>query len=243
VDANGFPLDAAGGNELTHGLSSFGISGGATGANAGASNAQPPAAVQGGVLRVLVTGRFAWMHWGTTTTPAWCHGVGTYDRLHPNTSDSKPLAHLAHNGSYFGSTVWQHPNASHASYSRASYSSVLTATAGLIDVNVFTNLAGVVGSGDALPDLLWNGVYVGSRFHIARYSGGAANGPVSGGAATTVNTAGHSIGLAPDDFLLFARKASVATGDTITVNGKLYEHVSTGGYAYPGLFINTQPLV
>src|SRR4029079_16575198 len=173
-------------------------------------NTPPPAAVQGGVLRVLVTGRFAWIHWGTTTTPAWCHGVGTYDRLHPNTSDAKPLAFFAHHGGYFGTTVWQHPSATHASYPRSSYSSVLTATAGIMDVNVFTNLAGVVGSGDATPDLLWNGVYVGSRFHIARFSGGAASCPVSGGPATVVTTAGHPIGLAPDDFLLFARKASVA---------------------------------
>jgi hypothetical protein len=60
----------------------------------------------------------------------------------------------------------------------------------------------------------------------------------SGGSAN-VNTAGYSIGLAPDDFLMFARKVSVNTGDSITYNGKIYEMVSPGGYAIPGLFINT----
>jgi hypothetical protein len=235
TDANGYGLDAAGGNELTVALGSFANAGGVTtGCTGAVSGAAPPAAAQGNILRVLVTGRFAWIHWGTPTVPAWAHGVGTYDRLHPNTTDSKPLAFLAHQGGAVGTTAWQHPQATHATASRSAYASILGTTATGYDGPTFSPLCGQVGSGDAVPDLLWNGVYVGSRMHITRTTGS----PTTGGGAAT-GTGGHSVGLAPDDFLLFYRKASVLTGDTITVNGKAYEMVSPGGYLVPGAFINT----
>lgn len=235
LDANGYPLDAAGGNELTIGLSSFGNSGGnVTGCLGATSGAPPAAAAQGNILRVLVTGRFAWIHWGTATTPTWAHGVGTYDRLHPSTTDAKPLAFLAHSGQGVGTTAWQHPSATHTTACRSAYSMITSTTTTAFDAATFTALAGQIGSGDATPDPMWNGVYVGSRLHITRSVGG----PTTGGGAAMA-TAGHSIGLVPDDILLFFRKASVLTGDSITVNGKTYEMVSPGGYALPGVFINT----
>jgi hypothetical protein len=235
VDANGYPLDAAGGNELTIGLASFGNAGGyTTGCTGAISGVAPPQAVQGNILRVLVTGRFVWTHWGTATVPAYACGVGTYDRLHPNTTDSRPLAFMVHSCAGTGTTAWQHPAATNATVSRTSYAAILATTTTGFDPATFTALVGQVGSGDGTPDLTWNGVYVGSRMHITRSVGG----PTTGGGAN-MPTAGHSIGLVPDDFLLFFRKASVLTGDTLTVNGKTYEHVSPGGYALPGVFINT----
>jgi len=231
ADANGYPLVSAGGAEMTFALGSFNNTGTQSVGLMGPTSAGPSSAAAGNIFRVMVTGQVAWVWWGTVSTVVSCHGVGTYTNIHSTNSDLKPLAMMAHNGSSGngGGTVWMSPTAT-SSNARNVYTQVATGGIGSVD-EVYTMVISKVG---ATPDMNYDPpIYVGSRLHMIR------EGPTYLGGGNSLATLGWSYGLAPTDFLMFARTAACAIGDTGTVNGKIYENVAPPTTA-PGLFINTQ---
>lgn len=235
VDANGYPLVSAGGAEMTFPLGNFsGTSSNAAGCINPAGSSHPTAAAAGNIMRVLVTGQYAWFWYGTTSASTHCQGVGTYQTMHGIAGqDAKPLAFIAHpvaSISTGGGTVWQSPAASSGSFSRTTVGAVLAA-AGLSAI-VWTPTIGKVGASGT--DMNYGSNYVGSRIHLVRE---APSAPGDGGGGN-FTTGGYSLGLTPADFLVFGRQSGCAIGDTVTVNGKVYESVSTPA-AGAGLFINT----
>lgn len=234
VDAAGYPLVAAGGAEMTFPLGGFIPTGTIDNGMVGAGNSWSTvvAATSGNIFRVIVTGHIAWTWWGTTGVLGWCHGVGTYENLHSTTADLKPLGFLLHDGTYYPSTVWQSPSATEATRSRACFSD-LGGTYGALPQTI--TVSGEVGG---KPDLLYGGP-IGSRIAVIR-NGGTSNVNTLSGAAAYSDTGGTWLGIMPgDDFLIFDRSNAVQIGDTITVNGKIYESVLPPS-TYPGLFVNTQ---
>jgi hypothetical protein len=241
VDANGYPLVSAGGAEMTFALGAFTYTSTNTiGSTSAAGVSQPTAAAAGNLLRVLVTGQVAWHWWGTASAGTYCQGVGTYQTLHGIAGqDAKPLAFIAHSApgaSSNGGTVWQHPSASH-SYPRVTLGTALTSgTSSGPATSAWTPPIGKVGASG--QDMNYGSNYVGSRWHLIR----DATSGVNDGGGSSYSTQGFSLGLAPADFLIFGRQSACAIGDTITVNGKLYENVTTPSSS-AGLFICKQPAV
>jgi len=233
INSSGYPVTTNGGaTEVTYALGNFAPTyAGNTGKMWPETNTWPTAAANGNTMRVLVTGQFAWFWYGTATTGTTCAGVGTYTNIHSTTSDLKPLAYLAHNGGSgtSGGTVWQSP-ASNNLNGNATVSSCIASNATVNTGECYSQVVGKVGA--AGTDAGYDGIYIGSRMHICRESGNQTGG------GTNYTTWGWSVGLAPADFLIFAKQAPTAVGDTVTVDGKVYENITSTG-AGLGVFINT----
>lgn len=238
VDQDGYPLAAAGGAELSINLNNFtfGTNNPVQGLLTPTASTVPTAAASGNIFRVLVTGQAVWYWYGTVSAGTHCQGVGTYDTVHGQPWDLKPLAYIAHNyaSTYSGGSVWQHPSATNATASRATYGNAITGGTNL-EHETWGTAVGKLGA--AGTDMNYGPNYVGSRLHVIREANASG-----GGGGTNLSTTGWSLGLAPTDFLVFARQGAVAIGDTINVGGKIYESISTPG-AGRGLFVNTQPTV
>ena len=236
VGADGYQTTSAGGPESTYALANFNATtSNISGNTSAAVGAQPTAAAATNIMRVLVTGQVVWFWYGTVSAGTHCQGVGTYQTLHGQTWDLKPLAFLAHNASTVGGggTVWQNPNATYTN-PRATTSSSIAGGTPLGQECWSTPIGKVGGSGQ---DMNYGSNYVGSRMQVIREQ--AAQGLGGGGNITTM---GYHLGLAPADFLIFGKQAGTAIGDTVQVGSNIYESVSNPA-AGAGLFINTTPSV
>jgi len=229
VDADGYPLVAAGGAEMTFPLHLFNLTTSALTGQLGGSDSGDAGPVTGGWLRTLVTDRLAWQGYGATTALTYCHGVGTYQNVHSTTADLRPLANMGCSATQGATSVWQHP-AGTGPYVR------------MIDGNgktswIGTAVSGLFGQVGGDMDLLYGGA-VGSRFGLFR----EVNSSKETSTALDYDLDGGFLGIAPDDLLIFPRTSAVALGDTITVGTRTYVSVCAAG-TVAGLFVNTTPEV